>query len=47
MEVHDSDDETYNCDDVYTVSSDDESIDPLNVWDEDPNGLKDNDKLLN
>ena len=47
MEAHDSDDETCNSDDFYTVFSDDERIDPVTIWGEDPDWIKKNIKRSN
>ena len=47
MEAHDSDNETCNSDDFYTVVSDRESTDPVTVWGEDTDWVTENNKRSN
>ena len=47
MEACDSDDETCNSDDLHTDVSDDESVDPVTIWGEDPDWVKENKKIQN
>ena len=47
MEVGDSDDESHNSDDLHTDVSDDESVDPVIIWVENPYRVKENKKISN
>ena len=47
MGVHNSDDETWDSDDFYTIVSDDESFVPVTIWGKDPIWVKENNKRSN